>query len=87
MSIMSRTVPCVSAADFERQNLDGAPAHLLRPLSGRPASAIGMDCALILASALAGAARSLHRAPRPRAGGFLLAGSFTRSRGGVAFAA
>jgi hypothetical protein len=87
MNITSRTVRCVSTAHLERQSLDGAPPHLLRPLCGRPMSIIGMGCALILASALAGAARSLHPAPRSRRGGFLLAGPFTASRGRVAFAA
>jgi len=87
MNIMSRTVRCVSTAHVGRQNLDGAPAHLLRPIGGRPMHAIGMDCALILASALAGAARSLRGAPRSRRGGFALAVSFTALRGRVALAA
>jgi len=85
MNIMNRMACCVSTAHLERTNLDGAPPHLLRPLCGRPMSVIEWT-ELILASALAGAARSLRRVPRSRPGGFPLAGPLTTSRGRVAFA-
>lgn len=87
MSIKSRAVRCVLFARLNRRRLDGALAHPLRPLGGRPLSTIGIDCAVILAGALASAAGSVHCVSRFGRTHLPEGSTFAASRGGAAFAA